>query len=120
MSKFSLNMYYYKSILACNVEFLDFLDIILSHIDSTILTDPLSKVERTRSSEIITLTFLLILPHVISSVISPGHIHDCNGPSHEKFFFPFAQRALCARQRALGDLPLPFAILSHLSAGRLE
>ena len=36
------------------------------------------------------------------------------------FFFPFAQRALCARQRALGDLPLPFAVLSHLSwAGRM-
>jgi len=85
MSKFSLNR---KSILACNVEFLDFLDIILFHIDSTTLTDPLSKVERTRSSEIIALTFLLILPHVILSVISPGHIHDCKRTiSREVFFF---------------------------------
>lgn len=95
------------------------LDIILlppSLLDpSTSLTEPLSTAKRTQSSEIIAPTFLSVLPRVISSVISPGHVHDYERTISRGASFSFARQALCVRRRALGDLPLPFAVLSHLS-----
>jgi len=73
---------------------------------------------RAQPPEIIAFAFLLLLLRITPSVILPDTSVITSKPPHG-FFFSFAFSPRTGRG-TLGDLPLPFAILSHLSPEKRE
>lgn len=81
----------------------------------------LSKAKRrTRSSEIIALTFLSVLPRVILSVISSGHVHDYERTISRDAPFSFARRALWGEESLeIYRFLLPSCRICHEQKGRM-